>query len=122
MKRLPLRSIFSRSMPRPFMRANNRPSSSSNTNSAAFSPRAIVATTKTIAERDLPVPAGPRISVLDPAAEELVELGKAARHRRPHEVAAIFQRHQPRKYIHPAGGDGRVMKTAAKFHAAVFHN
>ena len=50
------------------MRANNRPSSSSNTNSAAFSPRAIAATMKTIASSDLPVPAGPRISVLDPAS------------------------------------------------------
>ena len=66
------------------MRANSRPSSSSNTNSAAFSPRAIAATTNTMATSDLPVPAGPRISVLDPrldaAAQQLVQSGDAARH------------------------------------------
>ena len=57
----------------PFMRANSRPSSSSNTNSAAFSPRATAATTKTIAIRDFPVPAGPRISVLDPGLDAAAE-------------------------------------------------
>ncbi len=45
--------------------------------------RAIAAATKTMARRDLPVPAGPRISVLDPrldaAAEKPVEFGDAAR-------------------------------------------
>jgi hypothetical protein len=48
------------------MRVVKSPISSSNTNIAAFSPRAIAATTKVITESDLPVPAGPSTSVLDP--------------------------------------------------------
>ena len=106
------------------MRANSRPSSSSNTNSAAFSPRATAATMKMIAISDLPVPAGPRISVLEPvldaAAEQLVELGDAARQSGASKVAAIFRSHQPGKYVHPARGDGDVMIAAAESDAAIF--
>ena len=87
------------------MRANSRPSSSSNTNSAAFSPRAIAATTKTIASSDLPVPAGPRISVLDPVSmpppsswsSSAMPLDIVSRAK----SAAMFRRHQPRKHIRP---------------------
>ncbi|MNR46349.1 hypothetical protein D3C85_1653020 [compost metagenome] len=51
-----------------FMRSNSNPSSSSKINSAAFSPRATAAAAKTIEINDLPVPAGPRISVLEPVS------------------------------------------------------
>ena len=32
----------------------------------------------------------------------------------------MFRRHQPRKHVQPAGGDGDVVVAAAKFHAAIF--
>jgi hypothetical protein len=32
----------------------------------------------------------------------------------------MFRRHQPRKYVQAAGGDGDVMVAAAKFYATIF--
>ena len=32
----------------------------------------------------------------------------------------MFQRHQPRKYVQPTGGNGDIMVAAAKFYAAIF--
>ena len=53
-------------------------------NIAALSPRAIAAATKVSVSSDLPVPAGPRIKLLEPrsmpAAEQRVELGRIAAH------------------------------------------
>ena len=67
-------------------RSNSRPSSSSKTKSAARSPRAIAAVANCSANSDLPVPAGPRISVLEPllhaAAEQRVELARCRLPRR----------------------------------------
>ena len=106
------------------MRANNRPSSSSNTNSAAFSPRAIAATTKTMTDQRLSGAGGTEDqrarAGLDAAAEQLVERRDAARHGGAREVRAIFRRHQPRKHIEAAGGDGDIVIAAAEFHAAIF--
>ncbi len=61
-------------------------------------------------------------SRLDTAAQQPVEFGDAARHRGALNGPAKFRGHQPRKDIHPAGGDGRVMIAAAKLHAAIFHD
>ena len=108
----------------PLTRSNNSPSSSSNMNNAAFSPRAIAATTKNNASSDLPVPAGPSISVLDPRSmpppSKLIELRDAARHLAAHEIGAMLRRHQSRKYVHAAGRDGDVMVAATKSCAAIF--
>jgi hypothetical protein len=38
----------------------------------------------------------------------------------PHEIAAIFRRHQPRKHVQSAGRDGDVVIAAAKLHGAIF--
>jgi hypothetical protein len=46
----------------------SRPSSSSKTNIAARSPRPTALATKVSARSDLPVPAGPRINVLEPVS------------------------------------------------------
>ena len=59
-------------------------------------------------------------SGLDPAAQQPVQLDDAARHRVAFEVAAIFRRHQPRKHVETAGGDGDIVIAAAKLHAAIF--
>ena len=115
-KRMPLRCISSRSMFSPFMRENNRPSSSSKTNNAARSPRAIAATTKAMATSDLPVPAGPRISVLssglDTAAEQLIEFREAARNCVMSRIVAIFRSHEPRKHVKTSGSDGYIVIAA----------
>ncbi|MNN26878.1 hypothetical protein D3C81_1403980 [compost metagenome] len=66
--KLPLSSRACKSMPMFFMRSNNNPNSSSKMNSAAFSPRATAAAANTMAISDLPVPAGPRIKVLEPVS------------------------------------------------------
>ena len=78
-----------------------------------------------MASRDLPVPAGPRISVLEPrldaAAEQLVEFGDAARQRAVwSKLVRCSDATSRGNTFSAAGGDGEVMVAAAKFHAAIF--
>ena len=92
-------------------RSNSRPSSSSKMNIAALSPRSIAATTKFRVSSDLPVPAGPRISVLEPAldaaAQQRVELRRLLGSDRALNSRSVLGRDQPREHAHAAGLDDR---------------
>ena len=71
---------------------------------------------------DFPVPAGPITQRAragrDAAAQELIELGNAARHDLIGEALAVIGGHQPGKHLHTAHGDHEVMVARAKGLAA----
>ena len=106
----------------PRVRSNSRPSSSSKMNIAAFSPRCDRRDRRIDREQAiLPVPAGPRISVLDPlldpAAEQGVELGDAAGDAVAREAACGARRRPGAGTPHAAGLDGEVVVAAAETRA-----
>jgi hypothetical protein len=76
----------------------------------------------TIEANDFPVPAGPRMSVLEPgaAAKQLVELSDTTGLFATLEIGAILRGYESRKYIQAAGGDGGVVISAAELNPAVF--
>ena len=109
-------------MPRPCARLKSVSGLSSNTKIAARSPRSAAARANWAASVDLPVPAGPMISVLVPRSRpppsSVSSAGDAARQRLARSsVPAVLGGDQPREHLEPAAADHEVVVAAAEIAA-----
>lgn len=111
------------SIPSPLARSARSPTSSSNTNNAAFSPFFTAAATNVSTSRDFPVPAGPGSARSIHAPDhprQRVQFGDLGRDLVALEAGPVLGRDQARKYAGAASFDDEVVIAAAKASPAIF--